>query len=567
MRCPRCGTENREDARVCQNCGLDLTQPYDTQVLPPAATSAPAPVAETGVDAGGVLSRGWGSVIGSAVLTFVILALVGEGLAALAYASSGPGGPGLLDTARIGSLFTYSFHRVGVHAALPEISPEALTGEELPIPGGGGVSVEFVIAVSMLLGTLLLVWLLYRAGKALGERAGGPWWLRGLSGARLALPYALITGIVAVLLSLAPISFDIPAVPGFPTGGEVELKLSLIAAFLWPLGIAAFAGFAGGVASSPEEGWARSRAESLAVGALRGGVSMAGWGVLLGFIGLQVVAFVHSDVAAPFNPAFFESSFRPGPLEGVTATVYALMFAPNLGALVLAPSMGSVLGVYGGGVSFPLLSYLKFPTGFDPAALAGLSGLGGLGGPGDLIQTETAPLPYWLFLLVPLLATILGGRRAAVRADAASAGGGAAAGALAGVVYGLLVLVLAVVAGVGFRVDSAFSGISQSQTGHLGPDFGLTLLVALAWGLGGGSVGGLIGASGRGPAPVPGSGEPTAYGFETQPGPTGAGYPPAAPPPAPPVPPEAGRPEQGVPPPPPMSMPPDASRRPDEPSA
>ena len=575
MNCPNCGQANPAENTVCANCGQVLGDLPDTTILPPAPGSGPAPgttplapgAAGSVEDIGPplavdtferpsapgplqrALSAGWGTAVGAAALAFLIMLLVGEGLAALVYAAGGSGGPGISELLRIGGLITYSFHRVGVVASFPDFNLGGLPGGEGGLPAGD-VQLTFVIVVAMLLGTLLLFWLLFRAGRSLGRLTGGSPWVRGLSGARVALPYALIAGIGAILLSLMPLRFPIPAIPGFGVGGTVELGPSVIAAFLWPLAIALAAGFAGGVAASPREGWNRPQAESLAVGAMRGGAVMLGWGVLLGFLGFQVLAFVHGDAAIPFNPEFFSSLFEAGALQAVTSLVFVLMFVPNIGALVLAPAMGSSLGIFGGGTSLSFLSYLKFPTGFDPAALAGLSGLGTPGGvQGDLIQTQVAPAPYWLFLVVPLVATVLGGRSAARRAAVSSGGEGAAAGALAGVVYGALVTVVAILAGVGFRVDSGFSGISSSQMGHLGPALLLTALFGLAWGVAGGALGGFLG--GRGATPVAPAGANPAFGFDA-PRPDDPAPDPGSEPGTTPLP--------GVPTPPPMAMPPQEPR-------
>ena len=205
------------------------------------------------------------------------------------------------------------------------------------------------------------------------------------------------------------------------------------------------------------------------MGALRGGAIAVAVAVLLAFVGVQIVAFVHPDVSFPFNPAFFSDAFANRPIQGISTTVFALFFAPNLGGLVLAPSMLSSVGFYVQGVSIPLLSLFKFPVGLNAEALAGLSGLGVPGaGTGELVETTVAPWPYWLFLLVPLVATLVGGRAAARRASAGTRGEGAAAGALAGLVYAALAFLVVLLSGVGLRFEGAVAGFTQTGAGHFG---------------------------------------------------------------------------------------------------
>ena len=218
----------------------------DAPVAPPAPPSPPSKVAEA-------LTTGWGRAVGSAALTFLVMVLLGQGLAALVYAA-GNGGLGIVDVIKSGGLLTFSFHRVGIHADLPSFSvptpPDSGLGG-LP-QAAGQISLAFTVAISLLLGTIVLVWLLHRAGRALGAGVGGSSWARGLAGAKVALPYALITGLGALLLAAVPLSVEVPEVPDLVAGGTMELAPSVVAAFLWPLALGLLAGFTGGVSSTPE---------------------------------------------------------------------------------------------------------------------------------------------------------------------------------------------------------------------------------------------------------------------------------------------------------------------------
>jgi hypothetical protein len=450
--------------------------------------------------------------VGSAALTFLIMVLLGQGLAALVYAS-GSDGLGIGDVMKGGGLLTFSFHRVGMHAEFPPFTPPGVTdpglGGGLP-QIGGELSLAFTIAFAMLLGTIVLVWLLHRTGRALGGQIlGGSAWARGLAGAKVALPYAVIAGVGALALSAFPLSVPVPAVPGLTPGGNVELAPSVVAAFVWPLVLGLLAGFAGGVSSASRAGWDAPSTDRFAIGALRGGVVGVGSAVLLAFVGVQIVAFLHPDVAFPFSPQFFTDAFAERPVAGASTVVFALFLAPNMGGLVLAPSMLSSLGFHVAGTSITLLSLFEFPVGLNPEALAGLSGIGVPGiGTGEIVETQIAPWPYWLFLLVPLVATWLGGRAAARRAQAGTAGEGAAAGALAGLVFAGLAFLVVVLSGVGMRFEIA--GISQAGVGHFGGDYLTTGLMAVLWGLVGGTLGGLVGVNERPAAAAP---EGATYGF------------------------------------------------------
>ena len=557
MRCPNCGTENPAGAQFCQRCGTGLAEGADeTTILPPTAPTGRGPEPGTTPFAAGVgggtaedigpalslegvsrrppsrvaeaLTGGWPRALAGAALAFLVMLLVGQALSALAaVAQDDP--PEVPEVLKIGGLVTYSFHRVGIQATLPDIQIPTPTDPVLGaegLPQTGAFSLSVTVSVALLLGTLLLVWLLYRAGKSLGVLSGGPAWVRGLAGAKVAIPYALITGLGAVLLNLVPLSFDVPAIPGFTAGGAFELGPALVPAFLWPLAIGLLAGFAGGVAGAPASSWEAPRADGLLAGAVRGGALAAGLAVLLAFVGTQIVAMVHADTAVPFNPSFFEDAFSGPVLQGVASTVFLLFLAPNFGALALAPAMGSSLVLKATGTSFglqptfelTLLSLLNYPSGINEEVLSGIDqGAGGIPGfpTGSLIDQQIAPAYYWAFLLVPLIAMVLGGRAAARRASADTPAEGALAGALAGVVFAGATVALVVASGIRLHADAGFG--AGTQTVILGAHSAKTLLAAVLWGLVVGALGGVLGASRR-PAPAHAAGGPAVYGFGGAPG-------------------------------------------------
>jgi hypothetical protein len=121
-----------------------------------------------------------------------------------------------------------------------------------------------------------------------------------------------------------------------------------------------------------------------------------------------------------------------------------------------------------------LLCYRRFPSGATPD--------------GD-VSFGNAPGGYLAFLLVPAVATLVGGRWAGSTAKGAGTSG-AAIGAASGVVFGVVVFAGCLLASITLSYGTT-SG-AGSGGGHLwiGPDPVSGTLFALAWGLVGGAVGG-----------------------------------------------------------------------------
>jgi hypothetical protein len=151
--------------------------------------------------------------------------------------------------------------------------------------------------------------------------------------------------------------------------------------------------------------------------------------------------------------------------------------------------MGGCDGVYGSGGSRTFLCYWKYPT------RVSLSTSGG--SPGSVlsalpqVRTEfgTAPTGYFLFLLVPAISVLLGGRHA-VRKRASFRYEAAAVGAAAGIVFGILVAVASWFASLSAGVSGNIAGISSNVSARIGPDVVIGGLIALGWGIVGGAVGG-----------------------------------------------------------------------------
>lgn len=548
MRCPNCGNENPAEARFCSTCGNALTEsmatsettpgdaadmprmedppgptppeppvpgpppepptpeptpqppmpeptpePPTPQPTPPAPTAPMAMIAPAEAAPGGtMLTSGWGKAVGRAALAFVIVVLLGQAIPWLATASDPEGAPATQDVIKIGGVFFFLFHHAGITFDLPNFS----FGGDAAGALGGDIPLSITMALAMMLGTALAVWLLYRGGRAVAASSGGRPAVRAVNGAKVAIPYALLALGLSFLVNF---SIPLPPLPFLQGDQPLDIGPSPIAAFLWPLALGLLAGAWGGLSTAKQEISEGPRGRW--VGAiLGGGWRMAWYGLGLAFIGYLITAALNPDVPLPFGPDYFrEVAGADSVLDAVLLVLLTVLVMPNIATLVLVPAMGGALGFSGSAsgvqLSCTLLSYTKFPSG-------GLEPSGGqalLDVCGSLpIRFETAPIGYFLFLLVPLVATVLAARRAARRAEAVSPGQGAAIGAASGVVFAAVVFLLIVLAAITVGAAGQVGGFGGSQNLAIGPTLITGLLVALAWGVAGGALGGALGAGSGG---------------------------------------------------------------------
>jgi uncharacterized protein DUF6350 len=407
-----------------------------------------------------VLAGGWGTAAIAAVTTIVVLGAIGEVMAFLLYAAGDQTRPSVVTFARLGGLFFYLFHHVGV-----VFQPDASFSGVSPIDFGAGVT----LAAAALLGTFVGLWLIWRFGRKIGEEVGGPGWTRGVHGAKVAIPYAVLTVALAFVVRIPRNGLDV--------SGSPAVHPAYLAAFFWPLGLAALAGFFGGFGSAGEQWWSASPRGRYWKGAIQGGAWMMGLALVFALIGLIVLAPTHPHDTATFFRPFHDKAAR-----GVAVTSVTLLAVPNLAAgLILFPAMGTCLSAGGNllgfGGSVCALSWTQFPSG----AINARSGF-------DL---PSPPAVYFLYLLVPLLAVLIGGRMAARRSGAATREQALGIAALAGVVYGLLALLLAVLVTITFK-GGTVSGLRGSFNAHIGPELLPGSLWPFVWGIVGGAIGGLI---------------------------------------------------------------------------
>jgi hypothetical protein len=134
-----------------------------------------------------------------------------------------------------------------------------------------------------------------------------------------------------------------------------------------------------------------------------------------------------------------------------------------------------------GAVRACVVSYTQLP----PAG-----GLAGLAATAPGLDLPSPPAGYLLFLAVPAIASVAGGWLSA-RAARGRGGAPVEAGLLSGVGFAAWAGVLAVLAQVGADVVAGSSSAATLAV-RAGPEVGRTILVALAWGVAGGAIGGAL---------------------------------------------------------------------------
>ena len=377
-------------------------------------------------------------------LTFAWVALAGQAIAFAEYAASGLYRP--WSWVKIGLLYVLSFCGVAFDASGAT-------------PGSAPSRVRLVL----MLGTALVVWLAFRAGRATAGTVGSRDVRRaGVWGAAPALAFALLSGLGSLLVTLR-----------FPDDGIERLRPVTWEAFVISFVVVAVAGAAGGVAGAI--GDRPTRTTEIVAGGWRMFVAA----LLLAFAGVLVLAALE-----PAATSGYARGLRGFGVGGAVLFGHHLLLAPNQSLDVLAPSMG-------GATELRVQEEVTRLTvrGVEPSEALGLfTGWGSEG--------VELPLAYLAFLVVPVAATLMGGRRA----------GGAAIdhrerarrGACAGAVFASLVTAGSLMATVTVSSQGGWSG-------RLGPSMPSTALLALAWGVAGGVVGSLLPWVRQ---PVGGEGEP-----------------------------------------------------------
>ena len=392
----------------------------------------------------------WGEI------PFLVLLLLGEVFALGQYVLARVSFS-LLDAARLGGLYFYSFNHVAIHA---------------DVVRAGARQSFFSLSVAFLTVTAIAIGLLFIGGTRVGKRVTGSPLVKTAAGAGVALPYAVLSLMISYAV---PVSFHLPA---HLEGGELAVGVSHLQAFLWPLAIGAVAGPAGGLWSARDE-----RAPSRIASALGGGVRMLLYGMGASLVALLVVGAIDPGSVR----TYFHDTVGNGK-AGTDLLVHHALVLPNQSMWVLVPAMGACDRVEGAaGKQGPqgFLCYSRFPRHGQFLSTLGseLGSSRNIPSPIVPITFTRAPVPYLLFLLVPLIAVVAGGV-AAGRA-AGSRGEAAVAGAFAGVAFALLVAGVSLLAGI----DVHLAGGGNLT---VGPDPVGGSLLALGWGVAGGATGAAI---------------------------------------------------------------------------
>lgn len=364
-------------------------------------------------------------------VAFAWIALAGQAIAFAVYAVSGLYRP--WSWVKIGLLYVLSFCGTALEVTAPALGPAPLR-----------------VRLVLMLGTALVVSVAFRAGAAVVRSARPPGVGSAAAwGAAPAVPFAVLAGLGSLLVSLR-----------FPDDGIERLRPVTWESFVLPLVLVAAAGAVGGVAAV-----VRGRPTRLTE-ATAGGWRMFLAALLLAFAGVLVLAAIEPGVTGAYARGLQGMGSGGAVLFG-----HHLLLLPNQSIDVLAPSMGGATELEAGG-------------GVTRLTIGGISpgeGIGLLAGWGP--EGVDFPPGYLLFLAVPAIATVMGGRRAAE--DAMFRRERAIRGAIAGTVFASLVAVGTVMATI------VVSG-STGWQGRLGPAVASTVLLALAWGVGGGIVGALL---------------------------------------------------------------------------
>jgi hypothetical protein len=450
------------------------------EIPPPPEAIAPPPSPSTRSPRVEAFLRGWGTALARGLLAFGVMAALGQVAAFTAYLAGGGNAP-IATVVRAGWFYFGWFHHIDLTVSASNLSlPGGSRIGGFPSVGSAGVA----LGLALMMGTFLAIWLLYLGGKAVADRADGGGLARALHGVKVAPVYAFASLLVSALVSIHE---TIPS--NALLSGTIEIKPSALQAFLLPLLIAAGAGVAGGLRSGRYELLSMDPWGRRVAGALSGGLLMFILALVLAFAGLLVLAVVEPDATREY----FATVSEPPVDETAVIIAHHVLVLPNQSIWVLVPAMGGCDGVQTQNVSTTFLCYWRYPkqVSIGPVTPGGIIG----GTPPVRTEFGTAPLGYFLFLLVPALAVLLGGRYA-VRKRARFATETMGVGALAGVVFAILVLIGAWFASLSGSVSVSVAGLSVHRSVHVGPDVLTGGLLALAWGVIGGGLGGWL--SGRG---------------------------------------------------------------------
>jgi hypothetical protein len=416
---------------------------------------------------------GWADALARGFVAFLSITAIGQVLAFLAWFVTDTGAPAAA-VVRLGWMYFGAFHHVAIEFDVFDL--------DLVAPGAAPGSPSLSVGVALLSVTAVAVLLLFRAGRGAADRAGGSARKRVLLGAAVAPSYALPAFVAALLVDVTT-----PLRAGAFATGELHVALSPWQALVFPLAIAAASGAAGGFRSAFG---AEGRSEDLRriAAASAGAVRMLVVGLGLSLAGLFVAGVVQPDepvaLLTPSTARYFDTVFER-PAAGLVILGHHLAVVPNEAVWTLVPAMGACDGVRGS-ASRDLLCYSQFPNRLDTTVPA-LQGLA-VSSPFGPVIFRRSPAGYLAFLLVPVAATLLGGRLAG-RRFGASRRERALVGVTAGAMFALSIGVLSAFSSITVGYGAAFGGDGTAGWIVVGPNVVTGTLCALAWGCAGGALG------------------------------------------------------------------------------
>jgi hypothetical protein len=414
----------------------------------------------------------WPDALRRGLVALAAVAAVGQAFALGAWL--------LLDTgvslgaaAATGWLYVGAFHHIAIRFGASSVD----------LPGDSTGAFAISVGVAFLAVTAMAAWLLFRAGRAVADRAGGSIGARVARGASVAVGYAVPAFALSLLVDVST-----PFRIGDFAAGRLHASLSPWQAVVLPLAIGAAAGGAGGLRSAIGS---ETHGPSARIGAATAG----GWrafalAIGLSIGGLFVAGVVRPDgivaLALPTTARYVDAVFDR-PLRGTILLGHHLVVLPNEAIWTLVPAMGACDRFRTDDRVYPLC-YGRFPRSMS-LAVPGVTDASA--GPFGSVVVDVGRAPAWTFgfLLVPVAATVLGGRLAASRRGVAGLAG-ARVGMLAGVTFAALVAAGAILSVASVAVDATIDDVRSTTRLVAGPDLVGSGVGALAWGLAGGAAGG-----------------------------------------------------------------------------
>ena len=371
-----------------------------------------------------------------ALLVFLPVALAAQAIAWVAAAISGAYTP--MSWLKIGLAYALASARV----------PFDVTTRGRGTLGAEGTPSTEVLAVALGALSIALIVLAFRAGRSSAAAAARRPGLAALAGGAVGLGVAAPMVVAAVPVELA-----------FPDADVTRLAPSLPFAFLLPLLLAGGVGAIGGLAAARDRLEERPRG-ARGVAVVRGAGAMLAWGLILATAGVLLVAAVRPSATAGYARSVGEAG-----VGGAVVVVHHGLLLPNQSVMVWSAASGAPVRLAADDVTLVEVSL----RGWDPSGLgADPVGLGFL-----------TPL----FLLVPVVATVLGGRVAGRGARSVIEALGA------GVLAGVLSAALGVLTAWFASIRLPFLLLDDPTT--LGPSLGRLAVVSVVWGVLGGALGAL----------------------------------------------------------------------------